>query len=364
MIQHSRPYLAAAQPTVAIIVTVYNKAQYLVETMQAIAASGYPALEVMVGDDGSTDDSPRLVDELPRLFPSLNFKIFHKQNSGVSDSRNFLIKRATAPLVLAIDADDIMKPGFIPVALDRMRRENANVITCDIELFGTETGTWVPPDYDPYEIRFNNCCSGTFALYDRFLWEQVGGFDVSFPFNEDWNFLVQLSRLGATFKKIPQFYFRYRTTGTGLFHHYIKETWPHSVSLIITANEDLYGVDEVIWAMSQLNQMPERWHAKLLAQDQLHPGRWLTKLWLALFNEGRGNIPHALHLYQEALALAPQRTTWIMLYKLATLAESANQSFAVQAYHQIRTIRPDMSRHVNDRMKRLLSAAAGTGLKA
>jgi len=215
-------YLQTPQPLISVIISAYNKAPYLTETIQSLAAQNYSNLEILVVDDGSTDGTTQLVDSLPGTFPNLKICTFHKQNGGVSDARNYLIERCTGRIVLSVDADDLVAPGFIDDALAAMRRERANLIYTDVEVFGGDSSEWCPPAYDPYYVRYNNCVP-SLVLYDKQLWISSGGYNKAIPFNEDWSFFINLQLVGVNAYKLSKKYFRYRYTKTGFFHSCIKD---------------------------------------------------------------------------------------------------------------------------------------------
>jgi len=333
-------------------VPVFNKGVYLEETLASLEAQNYPQLEVIIVNDGSTDDSAAVVDRMPQRFPALTIRCYHKPNGGASDARNFAIERARGLFIANMDADDIMRPGFLIQAMEAVSKLGVDVVYSDLELFGDRTGEWIPAPFDPYFIRHDNCVSAL-ALYRRELWEKSGGYNVCLPFNEDWNFFVGLAALGAKFHKIPAKLFAYRQTGTGLYHNFIREAWEWGSPMIMTTRPELFGVDEVLSACKKLSEMPERWAAKFERQHATHPSQWLLKLWLGLFQEGKGNTAGAISYYQDA-ANACGLSAWLPLYKLGQLAEPIEPNATIQLYHRVRTQRPDMARYVNPVIERLL----------
>lgn len=336
-------------PLISVIIAVYNKGPYLRETVQSVLNQEYPNLEVLIIDDGSRDDSASVIDSLPNLFPTLTFQIFHTTNHGVSYARNYLIERAKGRLVSIIDADDIMQPGFLRDGLAKLRSDRADLVYTDVEIFGMETGSWAPQGFDAYQVRYNNCaCS--LQIYDRELWKKAGGYKVSMPFNEDWDLLVNISRFTTQITKLPGSYLRYRRTDSGLFQNFIRDTWPQSVSMLITANENLYGAEEVLWAFEQLKSMKPEWQKKLFEQNIKHPKEPFLKLWLGLYEERLGKFTEAINYYAEAVIHSAEKW-WLPLFRIAQLVEGIDKMAAVQAYHKVRILRPDMGKAVNERIK-------------
>ena len=92
------------KPTVSVIIPVYNKREYIKETVNSVLNQDFGSFEIIVVDDGSTDDSLEVVKSIsdPRL------QIFSQSNSGVERSRNFGFSKSVGPFIIFLDADDLM----------------------------------------------------------------------------------------------------------------------------------------------------------------------------------------------------------------------------------------------------------------
>jgi glycosyltransferase involved in cell wall biosynthesis len=99
----------AQMPLVSVIVPLYNKAPYVLRTLESIAAQGMADFEVIVVDDGSTDGGADLVAN----FPDPRFRLVRQANAGPGAARNRGLREAAAPYVAFVDADDIWLPGFL-----------------------------------------------------------------------------------------------------------------------------------------------------------------------------------------------------------------------------------------------------------
>ena len=89
---------------VSIIIPVYNIKDYLNQCVQSICEQSYPHLEIILVDDGSTDDSGMLCDEWAEK--DSRIKVFHKENGGLSDARNYGLRHATGDYIYYLDGDD------------------------------------------------------------------------------------------------------------------------------------------------------------------------------------------------------------------------------------------------------------------
>lgn len=88
----------------SIIIPVYNVEQYLLRCIESVERQNYSNVEVLLIDDGSTDSSSALCDEFASKYD--NIKVYHKENGGLSDARNYGISKATGDYLILLDSDD------------------------------------------------------------------------------------------------------------------------------------------------------------------------------------------------------------------------------------------------------------------
>lgn len=110
---------------VSIVIPVYNKRGYIRDCINAIAVQTYRSYEVIIIDDGSTDGSSAICDEVAQQYPWA--RVIHKQNGGVSSARNLGIREAKGEWICFVDVDDYP----LPEMLDKMVREDAALVVCN-----------------------------------------------------------------------------------------------------------------------------------------------------------------------------------------------------------------------------------------
>ncbi|WP_419057710.1 glycosyltransferase family 2 protein [Enorma massiliensis] len=103
-----------SKPLVSIIVPVYNVLPYLEECLESLVRQTYQNLEIIVVDDGSTDGSGALCDALAT---DGRIQVFHKQNGGLSDARNYGLAHSHGEWISFVDSDDYISPVFIEALL-------------------------------------------------------------------------------------------------------------------------------------------------------------------------------------------------------------------------------------------------------
>lgn len=118
---------------ISIIVPVYNVKKYLCRCVNSIKNQSYPNFEILLIDDGSTDGSSLLCDELCLTDPRI--KTYHKENGGLSDARNHGIRYAKGKFYLFIDSDDMIHKKFCESLMEIQKKYNADIVSSDIKEF-------------------------------------------------------------------------------------------------------------------------------------------------------------------------------------------------------------------------------------
>ncbi|SJZ87260.1 Glycosyltransferase involved in cell wall bisynthesis [Segatella oulorum] len=127
------------QPKVSVIVAVYNVAPFLDKCLTSLKAQTLKDFEVILVDDGSTDNSGKMCDAYAQ--EDNRFKIFHKANGGVASAREFGVGKASGLYMIHADPDDWVEPTMLEELYNRATETDADVIICDFYVessFGRE----------------------------------------------------------------------------------------------------------------------------------------------------------------------------------------------------------------------------------
>ena len=116
---------------VSVIVPVYNTSKYLVKCFDSLLAQTLGELEIIVVNDGSTDDSQKIIDEFASK--SDKIKAFEKPNGGLSDARNFGIERASGEFIGFVDSDDYVSAEMFERMYEKALEHDAEIVLCDLE---------------------------------------------------------------------------------------------------------------------------------------------------------------------------------------------------------------------------------------
>ena len=108
---------------VSVIVPAYKVEKYIEFCLLSIFKQTYKNLEVIAVDDGSPDNTPRILDELAKQHPQL--KVIHKANGGVSRARNTGINAATGDYIVFVDGDDYLAPDYMEYMMGLVKKTGA-----------------------------------------------------------------------------------------------------------------------------------------------------------------------------------------------------------------------------------------------
>ncbi len=119
------------EPLVSIIIPVYNSKKYLKKCLDSILEQTYKNLEIILVDDGSTDESKKLVDDYEKSNHLI--KAIHQKNSGLSSARNTGLKIATGNYIMFVDSDDHIEPDMIQDMLKAIEETDSDIAVCSFK---------------------------------------------------------------------------------------------------------------------------------------------------------------------------------------------------------------------------------------
>lgn len=117
-------------PLISIIIPVYNVEKYLSRCLDSVVNQTYKNLEIIIVDDGSTDDSGRICDEYKKRDDRI--KVYHKENGGLSDARNFGIGKASGDYIGFVDSDDWISENMFNELKNLIIKNHADIAVCGI----------------------------------------------------------------------------------------------------------------------------------------------------------------------------------------------------------------------------------------
>ena len=121
------------QELISVIIPIYNVEKYLKECIESVINQTYTLLEIILIDDGSTDNSLKICKELAKI--DSRIKLYHKDNGGLADARNYGIDRATGKYITFLDSDDFIEKDMYEVLYNDLVFNKAQISGCDYYIF-------------------------------------------------------------------------------------------------------------------------------------------------------------------------------------------------------------------------------------
>lgn len=200
------------KPTISVILPTYNRAEYIKDAVESIKNQTYSNWELIIVDDGSTDDTEKIVSGCM----DDKIKYFQRTHQGANNSRNFGIKQATGEFITLMDSDDISLPQRLEKSL-QVFQDNPNIDVvyteyqiCDADLNVISnvqhSRKWSKEEYLNREF---NVAGGTF-LMRRYVFDKVGLYDLHYENAFDFDWILRADEKGMNFVYIPEPLLSYR----------------------------------------------------------------------------------------------------------------------------------------------------------
>ena len=199
---------ATAGPHVSVIVTTFNHAPYIAEAIRSVLAQTYTNREIIVVDDGSTDDTPAVLAGFGDAITTIR-----QPNQGVAGSRNRAIRGATGLLLAFIDGDDRWHPDMLRRLVEAHERfPDSGLIACDGRAFDGErilrtrllpssvvasqagNGPVISCECFEHLIRGNLIATTSQIMIPRRVIDDVGESDGAFPVASDYDLYLRIAR--------------------------------------------------------------------------------------------------------------------------------------------------------------------------
>jgi glycosyltransferase involved in cell wall biosynthesis len=197
--------LATHSPKVSVVIPMYNAEQFILRTLHSVLQQDLTDIEVIVVDDGSTDQCRQLVEQIQ----DERLTLLTQVNNGVSAARNLGLSKIKSEYVYFLDADDILAKDALSRCYQILQRSpklvavygetNTFIENDDIEATLKQTSTVLARRPHGHILRYlikgNFICTGAILLRTKAV-TQANGFCTSLKLGEDWAYWVEVAALG------------------------------------------------------------------------------------------------------------------------------------------------------------------------
>ncbi|MGW4412732.1 glycosyltransferase family 2 protein [Nonomuraea sp. NPDC004702] len=262
----------SCEPAVSVIIPCYNYGCYLPKTLDSVLRQTFGDWEIIVVDDGSTDDSAAVAQAFIDRHPDRRIRLLSQANAGVSAARNAGIAAAAGRYILPLDADDVIAPTMLEkttAVLNAM--PDIAIASTDLFIF-TDIEDVQPevvslPAYNK-DLLLQRLIMFYCSLYRREVWEVAGGYNEHMQAGEDWDFWISCAEKGFEAHHIHEPLFGARNKDTGL-HVEAAENDLTARARIVANHATLFKPLTQAWAHALLEQNQDACHDDVRVPDEI-----------------------------------------------------------------------------------------------
>lgn len=212
-------------PKVSIIIPTYNMEKFVCDAIDSALNQTYPNCEIILVDDGSTDNTLKIIrEQFNDKTPRNNILILQKKNGGTASALNLGLRHSTGDWIHWLSADDKLLPSGIEKMIISIldTSDNQNCIFYSnyykIDKDGEKIGEFVEPNRNSLSIQEQGALllqsyfgNGTTSMIHKSVFERFGFFDETIPYFEDYEFWLRASLVNKLrFVLVPEFTAMYR----------------------------------------------------------------------------------------------------------------------------------------------------------
>lgn len=194
-------------PLVTVTITCYNYADYVKQSILSVISQTYKNIELTVINDGSTDNSHTVIDELKEEY---NFKYINQPNKGIIATRNIAAKNAKGEFQMQLDADDYLDPMYVEKCVSVAQTHGADIIYTQVHVFGRADFISQYINYDLEKLKHDNYIHASALIRSKVLPDQPYDVYLDKKGYEDWDVFLDLCLDGAKASLVDEPLLHYR----------------------------------------------------------------------------------------------------------------------------------------------------------
>lgn len=217
----------AENALISVIVPVYNTQEYLKRCVDSILGQSYSNIEIILVNDGSTDNSGRICDEFAQN--DSRIKVIHKQNGGLSDARNAGIAVAKGKRICFVDSDDMISSRFVEILNNLAEESGSPIVQCGMQRFSKVSDISYEESAKDFKIENGRLVVNQMNTLDIVAWNKLYEIrlfdDIKFPkgrIHEDLATTYKLFDLAGQVCKTENKLYYYYTNQNGITGSKIK----------------------------------------------------------------------------------------------------------------------------------------------
>lgn len=234
------------KPLVSVIVPIYNVAPYLHECINSIVNQIYRNLEIILVDDGSTDNSGEICDNFAQK--DSRIRVIHKHNQGLTSSRNIGIQMSTGDWITHVDGDDHIEADAIAKLIEEAEKTDAEIVIGGLNLFWEERNEEVKPiiwgdnkitDLRRYIISHWTCLCGSIAKRNLYVRHNIKA-PIGLTWHEDFFYMSKLMFHARKISSIDNALYNYRQRPNSIMNSW-NDAMINSAMTVINSIQDYFN---------------------------------------------------------------------------------------------------------------------------
>ncbi|MCX7735232.1 MAG: glycosyltransferase [Candidatus Kapabacteria bacterium] len=205
------------QPLISICIFTYNRGNLIAETIQSCLEQSYNNFEIIIADDGSTDNTAEVV----KSFNDARIKYFYKAHTNAPDTRNYALKHAKGDYIIWVGSDDILDKSILEEYVNTLKSfPDADILYCNLQSFDNQGNKGIFLSYQEWYGRNPEMLAFLFegspiadggTLIKKSIYDEVGQYNTEFTRAQDyefWSRVVLSQKFKAKYVNKTLYYYR------------------------------------------------------------------------------------------------------------------------------------------------------------
>ncbi|HYF96517.1 MAG TPA: glycosyltransferase family 2 protein [Patescibacteria group bacterium] len=200
-------------PLVSVIIPCYNYGKYLPESIDSVFSQTYQNIELIIINDGSTDNTEEVAKEYIARY--LNLQYIRQENKGIIATRNRCLQEAKGKYLIMLDADDLLDENYIQETVKVAEQKNLDIVYTNMKSFGLENHVTSFSEFSIEELKNRNYIHISSLIRTKEAKKYKFDRELDNKTHEDWDFFLNMCLSGATAELCETTFLKYRIHGQG-----------------------------------------------------------------------------------------------------------------------------------------------------
>lgn len=227
------------QPLVSIVIPTYNYGRFISDAIESALGQSHENIEVLVVDDGSTDDTATIVQQY-----GARLSYFPLTHQGVSSVRNYGILKANGKYIVCLDSDDKLDENYVEkaLALLEVQSSSCGYVFTQAQCFGASDYTTQFPGFNLDFLKITNCITASCLVKSDVAKNHP--YDDRLNVMEDWDFYLTLAEhgIGGILLNEPLYQYRKHLDGGSTLDNVTEREKLRQGHIIFRKHRKIYGV--------------------------------------------------------------------------------------------------------------------------